>query len=65
MKPKLGHNFKLAMFHPRATPGTNVWRCDDCDTEVIFGKMLTQREVNQIMAKKMPCLLEKPKTNLN
>ncbi len=65
MKPKLGHNFKLAPFHPKATRETNIWRCDDCDSEVIFSKMLNQREVNQIMAKRMPCLQEPPKKVLN
>lgn len=50
------HNFAIP-FKPRIVvkPGLRLWRCDACDSEVIFPISYTQSEVNRRMIKKMPC----------
>jgi hypothetical protein len=31
-----------------------VWRCEKCDSEVVFNNTLTEREVNQAVIMKWP-----------
>lgn len=50
------HNFKIVLLHPRSKPGFNIWRCDKCDSEGIFKVKYTQREVNQTISAKLPCI---------
>lgn len=55
------HNFrevtdkiKLKLRH--VPPTKKLWRCDQCDTEVIFPMSLDIRAVNRLMANRMLCV---------
>ena len=50
------HFFLIVPNHPKAKPGFNVWRCEKCDSEAIFKAKYSQREVNQIIEAKLPCI---------
>lgn len=56
MNPDKEHNFYLKTAN--AKPGLNLWRCDDCDSEVLWSIKYTQIDVNQLMMVKMACLNE-------
>jgi hypothetical protein len=60
MKNKREHNFRVVHNHPKATPGKLVWRCDDCDTEILLPFGLDQAGVNREMANKMLCIIPEP-----
>ncbi len=49
------HNF-VAVKHERTLPGFQMWRCNDCETEVMFPTVCDQRYVNRRMANKLACL---------
>lgn len=50
------HDFYRLSKHERAKPGHSVWRCDKCDSEVMFTNKRSARDVNQIMSMKMACI---------
>jgi len=50
------HYFKLVVKHDRDKKGFNIWKCERCDSEVMFAKSRTQTGVNQIMAIRMHCI---------
>lgn len=50
------HDFKPVKKHPLAKKGMVVWRCDRCDSEVLFSLKFTGNDVNQIMTTRMMCL---------
>lgn len=57
MKNKREHNFYLVHNHLKAKPGYVVWRCDDCDTEILLPNVLGQADVNRQMANRMLCIV--------
>lgn len=67
MKNKREHNFYRVAKHPRNEPPTQisagrvVWRCDDCDTEILLPDVMNQVEVNREMANKMLCIVPESK----
>lgn len=66
MKNKREHNFYRVAKHPRNEPPTQfnsgrvVWRCNDCDTEILLPDVMSQAEVNREMANKMLCIIPEP-----
>ena len=56
------HYFKVVPKHPRATNMQYVWRCDRCDSEVLFHIGVDEKTVNTLMVARMPCI---PKNALN
>lgn len=54
------HNFYLVHNHRRAKPGYVVWRCNDCDTEILLPIGLSQADVNRAMANRMLCIKPEP-----
>ena len=57
-QPPLGfvkpHNFLPMPLSPRNTPEKCLWRCDKCDSEILFNKKklagLSITDVNQLIA---------------
>lgn len=49
------HNF-IPKQDMRNTPTKQVWRCNNCDSEVIFPRGRNKTFVNKEMAIRLPCL---------
>ena len=50
------HDFKAKPKHPRTTITQMVWRCDKCDSEVIFPLKRGYEYVNKIMMIRLKCI---------
>lgn len=62
---KAEHNFYRVDKHPKNSVDALgrrkvVWRCDDCDTEILLPDVMDRGEVNRGMANRMLCIKPEP-----